>query len=163
VASERHVFAVGAWLGAAQASLGFAVLIGVGASALVYFALLAGWIAAGAVGAATATRSRDVGHFAAAFAVLAVTRLLSIAQPFATVTMLVALACCAACGSYAGYFIANAGARARNQRRFLLWENNGFVLGFALASLLLFFSVRALDALVAVGGASLLVVKVKER
>ena len=46
------VFATGLWLGTAQASLAFAVLVGVGASALAYFALLAGWIASGAIGAA---------------------------------------------------------------------------------------------------------------
>jgi len=156
VVADRTVLATGAWLGAAQASLGFAMLVGVGASALVYFALLAGWIAAGAIGASL--RSRDVVHFAVAFATILATRALVALAPFATITLFVALACCAACGSYAGFFIASGGG-AREPRRFLLLENNGFVLGFAVASVLLFVSVRAVDALVALGGGTLLLVK----
>lgn len=155
--TDVPVFATGAWLGAAQASLGFAMLVGVGASALVYFALLAGWIASGAVGAAV--RPRDGAHLSVALVALVVTRLLSVFAPFATATLVAALACCAACGSYAGSFIASAGARADNQRTFLLRENNGFVVGFAAASALLFLSVHALDALVLVGGLGLLLMK----
>lgn len=163
MASERGVFLTGSWLGAAQASLGFAMLIGMGASALVYFALLAGWIAAGALGAAAVDRSRDLAHFVAALLALIATRVLTVAAPFATMTLLVGLLCCVACGSYAGFFIASSGSRANDQRRFLLVENNGFVTGFAIASLLLFVSVRALDAMVLGGGAVLLAAKVRAR
>jgi hypothetical protein len=163
MASERNAFATGAWLGAAQASLGFAMLIGVGASALVYFALLAGWIASGAVGAATVEPSRDLGHFVTALLALVTTRVLAIIAPFATITLIAALVGSAACGSYAGFFIASAGARAADQRTFLLRENNGFVVGFAAASALLFLSVRTLDALVLASGLMLLAMRVRAR
>jgi hypothetical protein len=155
------VFATGAWLGAAQASLGFALLIGVSASALVYFALLAGWIAAGALGAAAVDRSRDGAHFAGAVVAMVATRVLAVVAPFSTPALLVALACCALCGSYAGFFIARAGRRATDQRAFLLRENNGFVVGFAVASLLLFVSVHTLDAALLLSGLALLVVKLR--
>lgn len=154
---EPPVFATGAWLGAAQVSLGFAMLVGIGASAVVYFALLAGWIAAGAIGAASRPRAR--GHLLVAFLSLLAMRALSIAMPFGTLTIVVALACCVACGSYAGAFIAHEGSQAAEPRRFLLHENNGFVVGFAAASALLYLSIHLLDALVAAGGVALLVTR----
>jgi hypothetical protein len=48
--------AVGVWLALAQVALGFALMAGAGASASLFFALTAAWLAGGAAGAIAAHR-----------------------------------------------------------------------------------------------------------
>jgi hypothetical protein len=150
----------GAFLGLVQTALGFALLAGSGASAILFFALTGAWIAGGALGAALLVpRARgraETGLLALALIAPAGARLALASSPFHPLAVAAGLGAGAVAGAYAGVFL---GLRARawgDARSLLLHENNGFVAGIAAAGALLFVSTHALDAAVVLAGAALL-------
>jgi hypothetical protein len=160
-ASERlglgvEAVATGFFLGLTQVALGFALLAGGGASALRFFALTAAWLAGSLCGALSASRGG-----AASGTALLVTALLGVGgalaalslAPFHDASSAAGLVAGALAGGYAGRFLGERAPLWGEARALLLHENNGFIAGFAAASLLLFASARALDA--AVGGLGL--------
>jgi hypothetical protein len=150
----------GAFLGLAQTALGFALLAGSGASALVFFALTAAWIAGGAVGAALlaprARRGSDARLLVLALVALGLARLALARWPFHPLASAAGLAAGMVAGTYAGVFLGQRAPAWGNARALLLHENNGFVAGIAAGGALLFASARALDVAAAVVGATLL-------
>jgi len=154
VTRPRHLAAqaawTGLWLGLQQVALGFALMAGAGGTAILFFAFLAAWIAGGAVGAAWGRRPRL--SLAAAFVLAVAARLALEAWPFTPLSIAVTLAAGAASGAYAGLFLRERAPAWGDPRRLLLWENNGFVSGYALAGILLFWSSHVLEGLTAVLG-----------
>jgi hypothetical protein len=162
-----EAIATGLFLGLAQTALAFALLTGSGASALLFFALTAAWIAGGAVGAAhLAPRVRpgqQARLLALVLVVLGVARWVLARWPLHPLVSAGGLAAGAVAGCYAGVFL---GARARtwgDARRLLLHENNGFVAGIAAGGALLFASTRALDAAAGLLGTALLAASLARR
>jgi hypothetical protein len=150
----------GAFLGLVQTALGFALLTGSGASALLFFALTAAWIAGGAVGAALlvprARRGTDTRLLTLALVVLAAARAALACWPFHPLAAAAGLGAGAIAGGYAGVFLGLRAPAWGDARPLLLHENNGFVAGIAAAGALLFVSTHALDAAVGLSGAGLL-------
>jgi len=164
VPSRRTLLAeamgTGAFLGLVQASLGFALLAGSGASALLFFALTASWIAGGVAGAALLVPRARSGTSARllvlVLVVLAVARAALARWPFHPLASAAALGAGAVAGGYAGVFLGLRAPAWGDARALLLHENNGFVAGIAAAGALFFVSTRALDAAVILSGAALL-------
>jgi hypothetical protein len=148
VTTNRIVEAWGAgiWLGLTQLTLGFAIVHGAGAAAILFFALTAAWLAGGAAGA-TILRGRHLFLLPAALALVAGARLALGHAPFGTPSLLLGLLAGAASGAYAGSFLAGRAAAWREVRRLLLHENNGFIAGYVLGAALLLVDGRALDTL----------------
>jgi hypothetical protein len=155
-----EAFATGAWLAFLQVALGFALVAGAGASALVFFALTACWLAGGAV-AILALRGRSGAPLlvvALGLGVLA--RLALVAAPFAAHATALGLLAGAAGGGYAGSYLGERSRQSGDTRRVLLHENNGFVAGFLAAGLCLLASVYVVDAIVLGLGGLLLGVRI---
>lgn len=161
--------ATGFFLGLTQVALGFALLSGAGASALRFFALTAAWLTGSAFGALSASRggaataSRGTGLLVTALlGALAARAALSLA-PFHVASSGAGLLAGALMGGYAGRFLGERAPAWGEVRALLLHENNGFIAGFAAASLLLFVSARALDAVVGGLGFALLAARARPR
>jgi hypothetical protein len=150
----------GAFLGLAQTALGFALLAGSGASALLFFALTAAWLAGGALGAALLVPRARGGTerrlLALALVVFAAARAVLAHWPFHPLAAAACLAAGAIAGGYAGVFLGLRASAWGEARALLLHENNGFVAGIAAGGALLFVSTHALDAAVALSGVGLL-------
>jgi hypothetical protein len=157
----------GLFLGLAQTALAFALLTGSGASALLFFALTAAWIAGGALGAALlAPRvqpGREARLLALVLVALGLARWVLACRPFHPLASAAGLAAGAIAGGYAGVFLAGRASTWGDARRLLLHENNGFVAGIAAGGALLFASTRALDAAAGVLGAALLAASLTRR
>jgi hypothetical protein len=162
-----EAIATGAFLGLTQTALGFALLSGSGASALLFFALTASWLAGGALGAALlAPRARhrtDPRLLAFALVAFAVARTALVRWPFHPLAAAVGFGAGAVAGGYAGLFLGTRAAAWGNARPLLLHENNGFVAGIAAGGALLFVSTHALDAAVGLSGAGLLAWSARRR
>jgi hypothetical protein len=150
----------GAFLGLAQTALAFALLTGSGASALLFFALTAVWIAGGALGAALLVPRLRPGSEARLLALVLVALVLArwgLARwPFHPLASAAGLGAGVIAGCYAGVFLGGRASTWGDARRLLLHENNGFVAGIAAGGALLFVSTRALDAAAGLLGAALL-------
>lgn len=177
-----EAMATGAWLGLAQVGLGFALLAGSGASALLFFALTGAWLGGGALGvlglgsrggalrssggitAPRLTSGSDsfsrasTGSWLLGLSLVALGLARAVlAQPrFSDIFTAVGLGAGALVGAYAGHFLRERAPAWGDVRALLLHENNGFVAGYAAAGALLFVSARALDAAAGVLGAVLL-------
>jgi hypothetical protein len=150
----------GLFLGVVQIALGFVLLTGSGASALLFFELTATWIGGGALGARLfAPRMRpgmEAPLLALVLAALGVARWVLERWPFHPFASAYGLAAGMLAGLYAGVFLGTRASTWGDARRLLLHENNGFVAGIAMGGALLFVSTRALDAAAALLGVVLL-------
>jgi hypothetical protein len=157
--------ATGCFLGFSQVALGFALLTGAGASALIFFALTATWLAGGALFAAVVP-ARVLGPsglrlLAIAIAALASARAALSQWPYDARSTLMGLLAGLLAGGYAGHFLRDRAPLWGSARPLLLHENNGFVAGIAGGGALLLVSTRALDAATISLGAALLVAQVR--
>lgn len=137
--------ATGVWLGLTQVALGFALLGGAGASAVLFFALTAAWILGGAIGVTWVRGRAGIALLAAALVVASSARLLLLTAPFASGATLAAFAAGLLCGGYAGSFFASRASIWGDTRRLLFHENNGFLVGLTGAGALLLLVPLALD------------------
>jgi len=145
----------GGWLGMQQVALGFALLAGAGATAALFFALIAAWVAGGAAGALFGRRPALLLGTGLGLAVIAELSLGT--WPFAAAPIGLAMVAGAACGAYASVFLRDRASVWGDARGLLLWENNGFLGGYALGGLLLlFWSSDVLDVGSAILGLALL-------
>jgi hypothetical protein len=135
----------GIWLGLVQVALGFAVLGGAGASAVLFFGLTAAWIFGGALGVTWVRGRAGILLLAFALAVAAVARLWLLASAFDTGATICAFIAAMLCGAYAGSFFAARANIWQDSRRLLLHENNGFLLGLTSAAVSLLLIPSALD------------------
>lgn len=150
--------ATGVFLGFAQVALGFALLTGAGASALLVFALTAAWLAGGALSAAVlgARACRPSRALTVALAAFGTARAALVAWPYSPLSIGMGLGAGALAGGYAALFLRDRASAWGDARPLLLHENNGFVAGIAVGGGLLLVSTRALDAAAgALGGALL--------
>jgi len=129
---------VGLSLGLLQLSLGFGLMRGAGASAALFFGLIACWIGGGAFG------SRSVRTAKAGLVWLLLSLLLLLfalvqleRASFAPSSAWLGLGAAFGVGGYAGAFLAERSASWGSARRVLLHENNGFILGYALGTFIL--------------------------
>jgi hypothetical protein len=155
-----EAIATGVFLGLAQTALGFALLTGSGASALLFFALTAAWIAGGALGAGLLAprmrAGRDAGLLALVLVAFGLARWALARWPFHPVVSAAGIGAGVVAGCYAGVFLGGRASTWGDARRLLLHENNGFVTGIAAGGALLFVSTRALDAAAGLLGMALL-------
>lgn len=160
--TRRHLtaqaIATGLWLGLVQVALGFALMAGAGGTASLFFALLFAWLAGGAFGALLGRPRILLGG---ALLAAAAGRAALPAWPFSTGALALALAAGAAAGAYAGAFLRERAALWGDVRALLLWENNGFVAGYAIAGALLLASRPALDVTAAALGVLLLADRIR--
>lgn len=151
-----EIFATGLWLGLMQVSLGFALLCGAGASILYYFLLVTIWICGSAAGVLlSGGRVRTICLCLAMLLALGSFGVLR-TYPFAIAGTILCLSAGLLCGAYAGLFFRDSIGKWKEIRNVLLHENNGFILGYAAATLLLFVSVMALNMVALLLGAALL-------
>ena len=148
----------GFWLGSAQVGLGFHLMRSQGAGAGFYFALLALWLAGSLAAVAWRVPPRAGSALRlGAMAAFGLAALWTRDLPFSAWSLGAALAAILACGAFAGWFLVDRAGAGREVARVLFYENNGFILGYAVAGTLLFFSIPAIDAVtVAAMAASLL-------
>ncbi len=151
--------ATGFWLGLAQVALGFALLGGAGASAVLFFGLTAAWIFGGAVGVTWVRGRAGALLLAVALAAAAGARVTLLTSPFAPGAVTAALVAGLLCGAYAGSFFASRVSLWGDTRRLLLHENNGFLLGLTAAGVSLLLTPRALDPTALALGVTLLGVR----
>jgi hypothetical protein len=158
--------ATGAWLGLVQVALGFALLRGGGSSSSIYFALLAAWLAGGALGAlggpaapasapAPAPAPASARLLALALLALAAARAALLRSPFSAASAGAGLLAGALAGGYAGRFLRDRAGPSGDARALLLHENNGFIGGFVAAG--------ALDATAGALGGALLLWRLRDR
>lgn len=163
--SRRQIaeaFATGAWLGGLQLSLGFALMAGAGAAAVLFFALTAAWLAGGVLGVLGGA-ARHTWLLTLALAATLLARVMLAAAPFLPLSVGAGLAAGVAAGAYAGAFLRSRAAEWGQVRLLLLHENNGFICGYVLGAVLLFLDARALDASLAALGAILLLTQLSTR
>lgn len=129
----------GLWLGLWQVVLSWSLLATGGAVVRAWVVLTAAWLCGGALGALAATwgwvARRGVGSLRAALgvALLSGAAAMAAASRFVfTAWPVAALLAAALCGGlYAGLFLAHCGRASRDVRSLFLWENNGFLVGYA--------------------------------
>ncbi|MBZ0189517.1 MAG: hypothetical protein K8F91_24940 [Candidatus Obscuribacterales bacterium] len=136
----------GFWLGEAQVGLGFHLIYSQGAGVVYYFALLAVWLFGSILGMRLINSARTA-FFVQIFSALAfpTAALMSRSMPFTILSLLSILTAVLAISSYAGWFLKSRIAVYNDVSRVLLYENNGFILGYAFAGMLLFFSISKID------------------
>jgi len=149
-----EAFATGAWLGLTQVALGFALMAGAGASALIFFGLTAAWLGGGCLGLLVA-RGRVTALLWGALVLAVVARFWLAASPFSATSTLVALLAGAAAGAYSGAFLRHRAMEWQEVRQLLLHENNGFIAGYVLAAALLLMDTGKLEFTVLVVGLGL--------
>ncbi|APR82525.1 Hypothetical protein A7982_07874 [Minicystis rosea] len=150
----------GTFLGLTQTALGFALLAGAGASALLFFALTAAWIAGGVIASAIlvprARAHTGARLLAVVLVALGLARVALARWPFHPLVSAVGLIAGLCAGGYAGLFLGTRAAAWGEPRPLLLHENNGFIAGIAVGGGLLFVSTRALDVVAGALGIALL-------
>ena len=146
----------GFWLGLAQVSLAFALLAGAGASALLFFALTGIWLGGGAIGGLFARGPAATVLLALALGVSVAARVALFTYPFSSLGTIAGLIGGGLCGAYAAAFLAERSALWGEARGVLLHENNGFVLGWIIGTVLLILSANVLAVSALVVGVALL-------
>ena len=153
--------ATGAWLGATQVALGFALMAAAGASVTLFLLFVAIWLMGGALGATLGSDRRLGVHLGAAAVAAALARRALAAWPMSPAATAAGLAAGLVAGAYAGaYLRARAPAWSR-VGRLLLHENNGFLVGYLAASASLFHSSAALELPVGALAAALVAAQVR--
>lgn len=146
-------FFTGFWLGTSQVALAFHLLYSQGASVIYYFALIALWLSGSVVALAFVSNASSGPWLKAACLVLfLLSALVARADAFSTTSLAVLLLAVISFGVYAGWFLRVSVGRIGEVRRVMLHENNGFILGYALSGMLLFYSVLAIDLIGLVSG-----------
>ena len=141
-------FAAGFWLGVSQVALGFHLLYSQGAAVIYYFALVSVWLA-GSVIALVAIKSKVNGFYlgCGCLLVLMAAFIAARLEPFGSLSLLVLLLSGLVQGVFAGWFLKSRIACGGSVSSVMLHENNGFIVGYAAAGALLFFSISSLDLL----------------
>jgi hypothetical protein len=153
---RMEAFGAGCWLGLAQVSLGFAVMAGAGASALLFFLLTGVWIAGGVVGMTQGRRLGTGRLLLGSVVLVAAARVCLWLAPFWLASTVLGLAAGFLPGAYSGSFIRSRSERFGKISSLLFNENNGFITGYLLAAGLLFVDVFWLDAAAVLLAATLL-------
>lgn len=146
----------GAWLGFAQVALGFEVMMGAGGGVMLFFALTAAWLAGGVIGARWLGREAGPALIGLVLLALGGARTALLLWPLSHVGLGIALLAGAVTGLYGGAYLAGRAARGLPAARLLLYENNGFLLGYAGAGLALLGYAPLVDLLALVLGLGLL-------
>jgi hypothetical protein len=143
----QESFFTGAWLGSAQLILSFSLMRGAGASTMIFFLFLLTWLCGSAAGAAC----RPLRGQKTVVALLALTIALCAAAvvsldraPFLDVSLAAGLLASFVGGLFAAVFYCDRTESWNEVRLVLLYENNGFIYGYALSALLLFLSAQLL-------------------
>lgn len=153
---RRRAWLTGGWLALTQVALALSLLESAGAAARAFFALTAVWLLGGTVGALSAARLPERPLLTLSLLLFTASRLASALWPFSLASS-AALLCAGLCGGlYAGHFLAGRARLWGAVRELLLRENNGFVAGYLVASLLVLTARGCLDALALTLGGALL-------
>lgn len=157
LALATEAMATGSWLGATQVALGFALMTGAGASITLFLLFIATWLLGGALGATLAAdRLLTVLLGSAALATTGARWALG-AWSMSSAATAAGLGAGLVAGAYAGAYLRARAPEWDQVRRLLLHENNGFLVGYVLASASLFHSAIALELPVGILAAALLV------
>ena len=143
---KLEFFVTGFWLAVCQVALTFHLLYSQGASIVYYFVLLLLWLAASTL-ALFVFKSRS--GLSMLKLISLVTFLLACymarSEAFTNISLIFVLLSVVVFGLFAGWFFKESVERSNNVSGFLLIENNGFILGYILAGVLLFYSIMTLD------------------
>ena len=151
-----EALATGAWLGLAQVALGFEIMAGAGGGVMLFFALTAAWLGGGALGARWFGRQAGPALIGLVLLALGAARTALLFGPLSRMGLGVALFAGAVTGLYGGAYLAGRAARGLPAAPLLLYENNGFLLGYAGASLALLGHAPLVDLLVLLLGLGLM-------
>ncbi len=137
----------GFWLGHSQVALGFHLLLSQGAGVAFYFAMLALWLAGALAGTITPVGGRrGLALQAVAAGGFGLALVTARNLPFSPWSLGTILAAVLLLGAFGGWFIQDrATAAGKGAARVLFHENNGFVLGYGCAGMLLLVSIPLLD------------------
>ncbi|MCA9803682.1 MAG: hypothetical protein KC777_17040 [Cyanobacteria bacterium HKST-UBA02] len=140
----------GFWLGSAQVGLVFHLIYSQGAGVLFYFALIALWLL-GSIAGMKLVNNRYLAMKleVAALIFFGLAALVTRSAPFTPWSLACVLLAVILISGYAGWFLKSRATAYGDVSRVLLFENNGFVLGYAVAGALLFYSIKAIDILTA--------------
>jgi hypothetical protein len=151
-----EAMATGTWLGLTQVALGFEVMAGGGGGVMLFFALTAAWLGGGAIGARWLGRQAGPALVGLVLLALGGARTALLLWPLDRAGLVVALLAGAVTGLYGGAYLSGRAARGLPAASLLLYENNGFLLGYAGASLALLGHAPLVDMLVLVLGLGLM-------
>lgn len=143
------LFFTGLFLGAAQVALLFHLLAGCGALVILPFLFVLIWIT-GSIAGLYAPRAKHFGLGALGLGALGFLLVMHLPEnmrfsPYANSAV---YSTGFAFGIFAGIYLKTYTTKTEEVRRVLLYENNGFVMGYALAAALLFVSTNAIDTIV---------------
>lgn len=150
----------GLWLGFSQVGLTFQLLYSQGASVIFYFALVVLWLL-GSIIALSFFNSKTYGYLLKilSWLLFLVTTNVCINQPFTNLSLVCVLSAVIVFGMFAGWFFKDSVASYKNIKTFLLYENNGFIMGYAISGLMLLYSVKAVNRVVLMIGLLLIIVE----
>jgi len=146
--ARLEALATGAWLGFVQVALGFELMAGGGGGVMLFFALTAAWLAGGAIGARWLGQQARPALLGLVLLALGGARTALLLWPLGRAGLVIALLAGTVAGLYGGAYLAGRAARGRPAASLLLYENNGFLLGYAGASLALLGHAPLLDGLI---------------
>lgn len=140
----------GFWLGSAQVGLVFHLIYSQGAGVLFYFSLISLWLLGSIAGMKLVSdRYLALKLEIAALVSFGVAALVARSAPFTAWSLVCVLLAVILISGYAGWFLKSRTTAYGDVSRVLLFENNGFVAGYAVAGALLFYSIKAIDILTA--------------
>ncbi|NLI76288.1 MAG: hypothetical protein GX442_07595 [Candidatus Riflebacteria bacterium] len=144
---QVELLLAGFWLGHVQVALGFHLLVSQGAGVGFYFAMLALWLAGALLGTlAPVGRGRGLVLQAVAAGGFVPAIVTARHFPFSLWSLGGVLGAVLLSGAFGGWFLQDrAAAAGREAAGVLFHENNGFVLGYGCAGMLLLVSVPLLD------------------
>ena len=149
----------GFWLGVSQLALAFQLLFTQGSNVIYYFFMIAVWLTGSCIGLFLPTQ-RKVGSIILIFAVMlfAVAATVSRSDDNMTLSMVVILLSAIVSSCYAGWLLRSRSILLNAVKDVLFLENTGFIIGFALTSVLLLTTLWFIDYLSLGSGIVLLLI-----
>lgn len=143
----------GLWLGLSQVALTFHLLYSQGASVIFYFALIFLWLLASVI-AIFFIEKKLTGFILKLLSILSFvfTAYLARVESFTTLSLAITIVAVVLTGLFSGYFFKTAVEKCESISTFLLIENNGFIFGYGLGGLFLFYSIMTVDIFTVLAG-----------
>lgn len=142
--TELELFLTGFLFGSAQVGTYFHLLLSEGGASILYFLLILFWLL-GSITGMYLTGKKRMGLIYKILCLLLYSLTVVACEWveaffFSSFMTLVILLCAFTFGAFAGWFLQDRVEQYKDARIVLLYENNGFILGYLISSALLFFS-----------------------